>query len=262
MPKNGTRGRKKPSYNKRRSFKPNRGGKGRRKPYTNSLAVSMPKGFMSSYNDFNPFPASMKSKLVYVGTGQLASAAGQIYTGSIVEFRLNSVYDPYTGVTASWNGGTYNFAKLLTVSGPYTRYKVNGCLVEILMYDSDGTDSDANELVIKVNNPSDTTTASGVVPYNVEKIPFVKVLRLANSGSQRRMVKQYFPMHQLFGMTKEQFRVERSNSTGPYNGNPASVPTMSIALANARGAATATTMLLRVKITYYVELYERTQDVY
>lgn len=223
----------------------------------------MPRGFLSTFNDINPFPVSLHTKFVYVGQGELTSAAGSNVTGTSVTFNLNSLYDPYAGITpASWNTSCYNFTKLCASDGPYQRYKVNGALVDILLFDSKGTDSDSNELAILMTTPSSSTTVSGVLPYDVEKVPFGRVVRLADSGSQRRRITQYVPMSQIFGWSKEQFRGDKENTTGPYNNNPGSIPKLHMALANARSAATATTMLVRVKITFFAELYDRMQDVW
>jgi len=262
MPK--SYGRKRRGGGKSRNRKPygRRLKRGRNAVKTSALNQRMPRGFLQNYNDFSPLPNSMYTKFVYTGQGELSSVASQTYTGSAVEWRLNSIYDPCTSVTGTFNNGCYGYGKLLSTTGPYTRYKVNGAMVEILIFDSKGTDSDSNEICFKANVPNDPTTIAGVQPYNAESIPMCKVIRLADSGSQRRQIKQYFPMSQMFGWTKEQFRVDKDNTTAPWNNNPGSTPTFSIALANARGATTATSVMLRVKITYFVECYSRVQDVF
>lgn len=223
----------------------------------------MPRGFLSAFNDINPFPVSMHTKFVYVGQGELASSSSNPYCGSSWTFNLNSLYDPYNGVTpASLNTSCYNFTKLCSSTGPYQRYKVNGVLIDILLYDSKGTDSDSNELCLLMTSPGSSTTISSVLPYEIEKVPFGRVVRLADSGSQRRRITQYVPMSQIFGWTKEQFRNDKENTTGPYNNNPGTIPKLHLALANARSATTATTMLIRVKMTFFTELYDRIQDVW
>lgn len=226
-------------------------------PMITAIAPKMPRGSLAGFNDPNPFPATMRTKFVYTGEETLSTNSGFVTCGTEYLWRLNSAYDPYTGTTGNFNDGTYQFTKLLSATGPYTRYKVNAVLVDVLAYDPAGTSSDSTELCCLVTNPAVSQTLAGNMPYDLEKMPMSCIKRVADSGSQRRRIKQYIPMYQVFGWSKEQFRADKDNTTAPYNDSPASIPLLHIAVANARAASPATSVMVRVKLTYFCELYGR-----
>lgn len=229
-------------------------------PMLKALAPKVPRGSFAMFNDPNPFPSTLKCKLVYAGEDVLSTNTGATTCGTDYTWRLNSIRDPYTGASGPYNDGCYNFGKLLSASGPYTRYKVNAVLIDILAYDPAGTSSDSTEVCAMITNPSSSSTISAVAPYDLDKMPMSVVKRVSDSGSQRRRIKQYLPMYQAFGWSKEQFRADKDNTTAAYNSDPGSIPLLHVAVANARAANPATSVMLRVKLTYFCELYGRITD--
>lgn len=232
----------------------------RRNQVIRTTIPKAPKGAFTMYNDVSPLPLTMRTKFVYNAESILTTLAGFSTVGTEYKWVLNSAYDPYDGtLPAIFNASCNGYTNLLTANGPYKRYKVNGVLIDVMIFDPDGTDSDSTELVAAVKNANDaaTYTLVGVTAQSIEASQWGVIKRVSDSGSQRRRFKQYFPMNVLFGWTAEQFRSEMANTTAPYNDSPASKPRLFIGLANRRAAATATTAIVKVRLTFYTTLYDR-----
>lgn len=246
-----------PRYSRRRHYRK----KQFSKPVINTLQHKLPRGSMSKYIDINPLPPTMYTKFVYNASDIISSgSSGSTLVATAYEFLLNGLQDPYVGVTGQYNVSCAGYGQLLSSTGPYQRYKVNGVLIEIEAYDPDGADSDASELCVQLLNNTNfgaAVTIVGLSAQNIESTPRGFVKRISGSGSQRRYIKQYVPMWALMEMTKEQFRTERSATTADYAGLPSKKVSMQIGLANRRGPSTATTLCVKVRLTYHVELFDR-----
>lgn len=228
----------------------------RRKPVAMiTKTYPTPKGPFRTFNSIDPFPTTYNTKFVYVGDLTMTTSTTQRVTGAIQEYRLNSPYDPnYTSAAVDpTNTACYGYYQLLGASGPYTRYKVNGVKVEILWYDPS---DDGIAMVSHIRGDTDNFPIGTVDVQNLERAPMTVVNRINDSGSQKKRIVQYIPLNQALGWTKEQFRVEMGNSTGPYNGNPGLTPRLQLCVAN-NTSAVAKTINARVKITYYTVLYGR-----
>lgn len=242
---------------KRRNFKV-------KKPVMmNSKISKFPRGPFSRFNSIDPFPVQYNTKLVYTTDLTFNTNATQRLTGALQEFRLNSPHDPnYTSIAvAPTNTTTYAYKDLLSASGPYLRYKVNAVKIEILWYDPD---IDGMAGVAHLLGTSDTAAISGQPIDYVERTPFTVVKRLNDSGSQRRKVVQYVPLHQLYGVSKESFRnnfdmgsVGSSGEvTAPYNNSPNLPVRLQLCAVNCSTSSTLT-LKARIKLTYYTTCYQR-----
>lgn len=216
----------------------------------------LPKGDFRRIADKNPFPPSMVVKFCYSGRNQLSTGNNVSAFGTQYDFRLNSPYDPYTGITSEFNYGCAGWSQLLSATGPYTRYKVRAIYLNVCFYDPDGANSDSTICAVVINEPGITTTVTGSSISDMESSPNCRLVKVCNSGNQRAYIKQYFPMETLFAWSKTQYNANKEDTTGPYNNSPATIPLMSIACANERGVA-ATTVLCHVNISFVTELYER-----
>lgn len=233
-----------------------------KKPSLVALNTKMPRGAFSKFNNNLPFPETLRTKFVYNASYLFSSgSSGATTFGTSYQFRLNAPYDPFDGTTpTALNRGCAGFSQLLSATGPYKRYKVTGCLVEILGIDPFGTDAvgvDSTELGVALFNPQDTADISSVSPDDLESKAYAIVKRLSGTGSQKVSIRQFVPMYQVFGWTKQQFATDKDTTTAPYNGTPANMPYISVAIANRRGPTTATQLTVRVRMTFYTELYDR-----
>lgn len=216
----------------------------------------MARGPFSKFNDINPFPTNYNCKLVYACDDELTTSATARLVGSGYTFRLNSPFDPYTGTLPStMNKSAYGFEHLLSATGPYQRYKVNGVKIDCTFYDPDAG-ADGVACVAHIVQPSTVVSVFGKDAGVLSSIPSVIVRHISDSGSQRRKFSQYFPMHQLYNVSDLQFRAETSNYTGPYDNNTGTPVHLELSAAN-MDASTAVTVKFRLKITYYVQCYDR-----
>lgn len=232
----------------------------RRKPrpvVMNSKLAKIQKGPFSAFNAVNPFPVNYNTKFVYSCESELTTSTTRNITGGVVGFRLNSPYDPSTtsGITAL-NTAVYGYDKLLSSTGPYQRYKVKGVKIDLLIYNPS---VDGIAVCAKLKTAGSSLGIGSTDIQYLEKTPFCKVSRVNDTGSQKRRVVQYVPMHLLHGWTAEQFRVETGNTTGPYNNIPAADIQLYLAATctDSATASVARTVSYKLKITYYTQCYER-----
>lgn len=234
--------------------------RGKRKNKTRKLGIPSIsgrnlRGMFGKFDDPNPFPLNLASKLTYTEILQVAGTNNLNTVGTTYYFNLNSLFDPYTAV-----GGhqPYGFDQLCNSTGPYTRYKVNGVMVTITAMDPNA-DTTTN-ICVAVHPPGlSADTMLGLTLDQVNEKSNCITKYISNTGSQSRTIKQFFPMYKLFNVTKSQFNNDITNTTGPYNGNPGSMPTLEVGCCDPRAPAAATSVMLKVKLDYYAMFYERKQ---
>lgn len=210
---------------------------------------------MGMINDINPFPIHYNCKLVYNAKFTLTAnhPLGQDFIGGLTEFRLNSPYAPSVTLGGSVNKSAYGFDQLMSVTGPYTRYRVRGVRYDIRWNDPD---SDGLGCVVHIHREGDNfniQTDINAVAGNPNTI----IKRINDSGSQRRRLSQYMPMNVLYNLTKLQTNADSENTTGPFNGSPAFVPRLQLALVNLKDNDLTRRVSCDVRITYYTTLYGR-----
>lgn len=212
-------------------------------------------GAFSLLNRVDPFPLIYRCKFNYTSNYVLTAAATQRISGVAQEYRLNSAYDPdYTSVGAiPSNTRCYGFNELLGISGPYTRYKVYAVQVDIL-FNNPSQGGVVGIAHIKTDN--DTYAATNKDVQLLERQPMTVVKRVSDTGSQRTKLSQYFLLNQLVGWTRQQYAVDRENTTAPYNNSPAQTPRLQLMIANTQDNVQATCSC-NVNITYYTECYGR-----
>lgn len=220
-----------------------------------SKTFRTPKGPWRKFNQIDPFPLNYNTKFVYVSDQTLTSAGLIRTTGNIYEWRLNSPYDPdYTSIAPiASNTTAYAYKDLLSSLGPYLKYKVNGVKIDIVWYDPE-IDGMVAVSHIKANNDTYAIGAQDV--QYLERSPMTLVNRMNDSGSQKKHLTQYFPMNQLVGWTKEQFRADNDTSTAPHNTYPVLTPRLQLCVANMTDN-TLRFIRVRVKLTYYTTCYGR-----
>lgn len=226
----------------------------------NSKIQKMARGPFSKFNSINPFPVNYHCKFVYACDEVLTSSSTQRLVGGIYTFRLNSPYDPYTGtLPATMNNSAHGWSLLLSSTGPYQRYKVLGVKVECTFYDPE-SGADGMACVMGIQEPTSTSSITGKDCGKLSSVPSCVVKHLNDTGSQRRKIIQYFPMHQLYNVSKLQFLAETGNYTGPYNNNTGTPVYMELGVAN-MSASVAATVKFKLNITYYTQCYDRYQDL-
>lgn len=205
------------------------------------------RGPFKKYNSVDPFPTGQFVKFTYTQSNVLYSGTGGIW-GTEQVFRLNSIYDPdYTGSGHQPYG--YDQMALL-----YKQYKVIGAMIEI---DFMNPDQDGLLCGACIVMPQDSFSTTSAARDTLNEKPMCYTVNLNDSGKQRYKIKQYFPMHTLLGVTKEQFRVHLGVPyTAIFGTNPQDSPRLAVNVASIANATNAA-CTCRTTITYYTQVYER-----
>lgn len=205
-----------------------------------------------------PFARIKQMRFKYSMVQALASTVSSAAFGVAKGFYLNSLWSP----EISGGHQPYGFDQICAAALPYQRYKVNGVKVKLTFYGLRGGDT-ADDLkavygACLVNNQITTSTTAGAVLSFLEECPQSQVVRISNTGAQHGVITFYLPMHKAFNWGKQDYKREESNTTGPYNNNPASTVPMYVSIGCISAPLAQVTAYVQVDLTFYAELYART----
>lgn len=204
----------------------------------------------------DPFPARKHVKLQYAEILSLSTSNSTNVCGVTYFFGLNALWDVYL---AAGGHQPYGFDQLVSSTGPYSRYKVNGCHIELEFYDP-SADTGLN-LCAAIHDPTDYAVGSTIAGLTLDKIAEKQntwTRFLSTTGSQTIKLTKYFSMAKLFEWRKTQYAADTTNTTGNYAGNPASIAALEIGILDTRAAASSTVQV-KIKLTFTTELYQRLQ---
>lgn len=190
-----------------------------------------------------PFPSGgYFARLPYVDESYI-SADGTAGTSAIIQYRLNSVYDPAVAV-----GGNQPL-QYDTLTALYSTYLVHGAKVMITF-----TNPSADGMYVgyRVRSSYNTTVSSGVSIPRFKELSDQQLVPVNNTGAQVRTLTFYVPIHQVLGVTKQQYK----NDYTIYGASTAANPSMTAFLdivAFSTIAGNTDTVRYSVKIVYYVQ---------
>lgn len=204
------------------------------------------KGPFKAYVSNDPFPPRKACKLTIMEKVTLTAGTAGIF-GTEFVMRLNSLYDPNFTEAGHQPYGFDSMAAL------YRKYIVNAVKIEILFTDP-SQDGMVGGAFIQPSGGSATLTAETWESATEKPMMVTRVIN--NTGSQKAMVKQFFKMNTIEGLSKVQYNASLSNYSALVTANPTSTPYLRIAAANVQDA-TSGYMYASVKITYYCQFWER-----
>lgn len=182
-------------------------------------------------------------------TSLVAGVAG--VTGTLQQFRLNSIFDPdFTGVGHQ----PYGHDELEPFWAKYKVYRVDIKIEWTLP-----TASSAVYGMAAVNQPGDTYNYAGRSLNTVTEKPGCNCIRVPNAdggSTQPATFQGSWAMHTLCGVTKTMFDADQTSYAAAMGANPAGTPLLSMATLNA-SAINATSVVARVQINYHVMFYDR-----
>lgn len=230
--------------NVKRTFRKKSTRRVRRKPTRSTKRLPGP--FHSAVGA-DPFRQTMRTKMHYSANHTMATGIGGAF-GSEFVYRCNSLFDPFFNV-----GGhqPYAFDQMAVL---YKKYKVTGFLME-LHY----TDPSEDGLVVgvTVQPPGGVAQLQNQPIETIREQPMSVTRSINNSGKQTGLIKQFFPISTISGLTKLQFQADVDTFTAVVANNPIATPFVRFALGSDRGTATGS-LIMKVKFTYYATFYERT----
>jgi hypothetical protein len=187
----------------------------------------------------------MRTKLRYGDAFTLTCGASGLY-GTEQVYRMNSLYDPDLTSTGHQ---PYGFDTLATI---YTNYKVHGFRAKLVF-----TDPSADGIYCAAQfQPQIGTTVTGYTTDVIAERPGTWVGYLNNTGSQRVILDQYFPIWQLMGLTPSQFENQLAEYAAGVTANPTVTPYLRFAIAAADFSSTPTCRV-QVILEFDCEFYQR-----
>lgn len=228
-------------YRKRVAAAPRRARPARRP--TTFRARTLVKPARGVQRGYLPFPAGgYFARLPYVDESYL-SADGTAGTSAVVQYRLNSVYDPAVAV-----GGNQPL-QYDTLTALYSTYLVHGAKVMITF-----TNPSADGMYVgyRVRSSYNTTVSSGVSIPRFKELSDQQLVPVNNTGAQVRTLTFYVPIYQILGVTQQQYK----NDYTIYGASTAANPSMTAFLdvvAFSTIAGNTDTVRYSVKIVYYTQ---------
>lgn len=228
---------------------PPKGKKTKRKPTKGMLKTGSKKPgkkLFSHYNGADPFPPSQVVKMKYTETRVLTTGTSGIY-GTEYAFRLNSIFDPNFTGTGHQPYGHDQMALL------YNKYKVIGVYIDL---EFTSPTSGGVVCAAMIRQANDTFSSTGAATDSIAEKTMAHTETLNQYGKGKIRFRQYMPMHEIIGVTKEQFRSSIDDTyTAAFGSNPVS-PLLVINCCSV-GSGAGDSVSCRVNLTYYTQCYDR-----
>lgn len=193
-------------------------------------------------------PSATYAKLNYSYTGQEMALA--TYTVNRVVYRLNGMFDP------DLTGAGHQPYYYDQWSAMYQNYKVYGCKARVCVAMHSGGTKPAY-LVLWANPSSDITITN---PDQMVET-FGSKLIMVPSDQSARYVQRYYRIQSIFGVSRMQYSTDPNYMGRLGNVGTGTDPTYVAALAIMGYSGLTCTLNMDVKLTYYVKLYGRQNNV-
>lgn len=196
-------------------------------------------------------PQRFRTKLVY---NDRLVMSGTTVPYVLARYRVNNVWDPSY---SSGNYGCYGFRQYAVL---YDKYICYGSKIQI----SAMANTDALVQAISVV-PSPNNLSGNDIFANVDGMKYAKngkLMSISNGGSPESFVNNYISVHELYGLRKNEAKFDpslRMHTDGSnVNGYAFKDGHWFVVLrANQTSGAASLNAVVNVKITYYVEFFDR-----
>lgn len=193
-----------------------------------------------------PFPTKYQIKLVYTGWVYDAFAGDGTNTFTSYQFKLNSCYDPYSGVSGTYNVQPYFWDQ---VSAIYKRYVVTGAKVEYKAC------APSNKYSFVLMRPSTVSTLPS--DFQLEESRERAIKNGTSTGGNGSVMSAYYSVASIHGVSPSKVKNDDLYSA-TVGADPSLVAYLNIMQQNADGTTTANPQPFNVKITQYITMYDRT----
>lgn len=212
-----------------------------------SKALAARKGFTLNRGMTTLFPQRKNVKMVFEYFTGLTASTTQNNFGTSQAFSLNSIYSPQVTSPFSRPQG---YDQIVNI---YKRYKVYGCKMELTF-----SNPTADGLWVccraTTSDTSDDPIGETVSSAGMKKWTTVKPIN--DTGSQVVHINRYWNIAAIEGLTKSQFKNDIDKYAASIAASPSYVPVIYIAVNNT-ASTTQYAVGVNVKLTYYVQLYDR-----
>lgn len=172
-------------------------------------------------------------------------------TGTAQEMRLNSLFDPNaTGVGHQPYG--YD-----TYSALYGRYKVSAVTVDLL-FTTPGSAADVC-CVALVQPPSGGLNLTGLTIDRCIEMPQIANAHLSSTGSRTARIRRRFMLHDVFGITKQQFDANVEDYEALISASPARAAILAFSVCSYSGAG-GQAVSAQLTLCFEVAFFDRIQQ--
>lgn len=191
-----------------------------------------------------PFPRVLYTRMKFGQVGSLVT--NTLTTATSRTFRLNSIWDPdVTGTGSTVTGHT-------NIKDVYGRYLVTGAKVNIRFYDPS---SDAVRVGCRLRIAGNGATSGQTMSQLIEQ-PMTYQSGLANSGAQVKTFNFFVRPYSLMSLSRLEYNANTSKYSSSISANPAD-DTCLLDIFAVEGTGVSRSVAYAIKITYYVQLYDR-----
>lgn len=191
-----------------------------------------------------PFPRVLYTRLKYGSVGSIVT--NTLTTATSNTFRLNSIWDPdLTGVGNTVVGHS-------ALKDVYGRYLVTGAKINVRFYDPS---SDAIRVGCRLRIAGNGAT-SGQNMSELISQPLTYQSGLANSGRQVKTFNFFVRPYSLMSLSRLEYHANTSKYSSAISANPTE-DTCFMDIFAVEGTGTSRSVAYAIKITYYVQLYDR-----
>lgn len=192
----------------------------------------------------SPWPLQMKVTMGYADFHTLSTGVG-VY-GSHIQYRMNSVYDPY------YTGAGHVVEEYSRLAALYNRYRVDKCHFSFTFT----TPGDTRDLVCSVSVASNSSAGmTGATNYVPSEMANVKTGLLSPSGSRQCVLSDTIDLATLNGVPK--FKYQADDIYGAVIGNnPTPLNLLSAAVLCADSTSGVSCVCI-VNIVYEVTWFDR-----
>lgn len=213
-----------------------------RRFYKKSDTGNIQKGLLSI------FPPRLRTVLPYSDQFNLTGATLSAVYGTERAFRLNSMFDPDFTSTGHQPFGYDQITPF------YARYLVDKVEVDITFSDPQG---DGLYVGVFAKNFNDPATLTGASISQAMERPTVFQAPLNNTGSQTVKFRRIFKIHELMGLTKQQYESAWSQTSALVSANPSVVPYLSMAVADANASSPALVCKATIELKMHCVFFDR-----
>ena len=206
-----------------------------------------------------PVPDVYRCQFHYGGYDPLQATSVNLYTAQFI-LSGNNLYDP---IQSGGGNQPYYYDQLVAPasgdSGLYKTWKSSGSKIEL---EFSSASSNTVPVYIWLLPISSDNSSLPTFPPNLDEYPRAKRLTLTSGGGSQTFstMKNYLPTYVHENITWNEWNVNDYDYEGSYNTGPNKQNYWYIIVKPADGATTST-VYMRYKMTYFVELSERNQEL-
>jgi hypothetical protein len=168
--------------------------------------------------------------------------------GTEQSFRLNSLYDPdFTGTGHQ----PYAYDQITPF---YTRYLVDEVDIKLTFSDPQG---DGVYVACFIKNFNDPATLTGASISQANERPTVWIKPLNNTGGQVAVFQKRVKIHELMGITAQQYSGAWPATAASTGSNPSHVSYLSFAVADANASSPSLTCKCTIELKYHSTFWDR-----